>query len=116
MISVQFDNFISACENEVAERNSHEYGDEIVQDVVWNCFYPFLRKQGREECVLVSCDVIYTREGAVKKKIAGKNGKATMSQHELELTLKENKDMTLEECAKKLVDLATNKARGDIMI
>ena len=98
MITMQFNNFITALEKEVERRNT-EFGD---QGVSWSVIYPFLRGKSKEECVMVQCN-------APNKK----HGQVTMSPNEFEL---KNKELDIDLIVTRIVDLATNKARGDVML
>ena len=105
-MNMVFDNFITKLEEETKRRNE-EFGD---QGVNWSVVYPFLRGKNKKECVMVQCDVL---DKIKKPGQIGKHAQATMSQDELELNLKTGK---IEEIVVWFVDLATNKARGDVML
>ena len=98
MITMQFNNFITALEKEVERRNA-EFGE---QGVSWEVIYPFTRGKNKEECVMVQCN-------APNKK----HGQVTMSPNEFDLN---NKELDVNLIVTRIVDLATNKARGDVML
>ena len=93
MISMQFNGFITALEEEVKKRNE----TFAAQGVKWEVEYPHIKEN----------------EVAVKCSHKKKHAMSTMTEAEFNMNIS---TISVEECVQFFVNLVTNKVRGDLMI